>query len=291
MAIFLYGLPAIQMQNINISENRFVDQDAIGSFNVVVLNYVNDFIFNQNIINNQTNNGKGLRVSQSDGAIINANQISMLGAGNGGIGMRLSSLNGDGVTETHITNNFILGSHKGLVLDNLSQMVNVYHNSIVAHGAMGSFLSYGLQVTTTAGAHIDIQNNLILSTMTHPQAAIISYSGGNALQLAENNIYHGLSIDPYVYDGIAYAMLNDYQLASGLDGTSLDLTVNFVDLLNGDLHLAPGQYNDPDLLVVATTGTVFDVDGETRLPLSTHKGADDLDNEVIFKSSFDLANH
>ncbi len=290
MAIFLYGLPAIQMQNINISENRFIDQDAIGSFNVVLLNYVNDVIFNQNIINNVTNNGKGLRVNQVDGASINANQISMLGAGNGGIGMRLSSLNVDGISQTQITNNFILASHKGLVLDNLSQQVDVHHNSIVAHGAMASFLSFGLQVTTTAGAQIDIQNNLILSTMTHPQAAIISYSGGNALQLAEHNIYHGLSIDPYVYDGIAYATLGDYQLASGLDVDSLDMVVNFVDMINGDLHLAPGQYNDTDLLVVAASGVVYDVDGQTRLPFATHKGADDLDAEIIFKNGFNLIN-
>ncbi len=290
MAIYLYGLPSIQMQNITISENRFNDQDAIGSFNVVLLNYVNDFVFSQNIINNITSNGKGLRVNQSDGATINANQISMLGAGNGGIGMRLSSLNGDGITHTLITNNFILASHKGLVLDNLSQRVNVHHNSIVSHGTMGSFISYGLQVTTTSGAQIDIQNNLIHSTMTHPQAAVISYSGGNALQMAENNIYHGLSNDPYVFDGIAYATLGDYQLASGIDSASLDLAVNFVDMFNGDLHLAPGQYNDPDLWVVATAGTIFDVDGQTRLPLATHKGADDLDHEIIFKSSFDLAN-
>ena len=119
MAIYLYGLPTIQMQGVNISENRFNDQDAIGSFNVVLLNYVNDFVFNQNIINNATNNGKGLRVNQSDGATIEANQVIMSGGGNGGIGMRLSSLNGDGLTTSHISNNFIVASHKGMVVDNL----------------------------------------------------------------------------------------------------------------------------------------------------------------------------
>ena len=156
---------------------------------------------------------------------------------------------------------------------------------------MGSSLSFGLQVMTTVNAQVDIQNNLISSTMTHDEAAIINFSVVAPNSKIDSNVYHGQAINPYVFDGAEYADLTDYQMASGYDDMSLTKQVSYVDVLTGNLHLSPGQYNDPDLLVAAAPGVVFDVDGETRLPLATHKGADDLDAEIIFQSSFELASH
>lgn len=287
MAIYLSGTSVLPINGVTVTHNRFNEQRAIGSFNVVYFNYVDALNFSHNTINNLRSNAKGLRVNHSDGGTIDANQVNMLGGGNGGIGMRLSSLNGTDSSSTTITNNTIVASNKGLVLDNLSQNVAVLHNTIVADGSIASVLSYGIQINTTDGADIELKNNLISSTMTHDEALIFSYPSALAFSAVDDNVYHGLSLDPYMYDGLTYANFNDYQTASGLDPAALEKQVDYVDVAAGDLHLANSQYNDADLLIPAAPGVYFDVDGETRLPSASHKGADDLNAEWIFVNGFE----
>ena len=56
---------------------------------------------------------------------------------------------------------------------------------------------------------------------------------------------------------------------------SVDTTVNFADVSNGDLHLAGASDGDPNLAGTPLTDVTDDIDGDIRSTVAPYKGADE----------------
>ncbi len=288
-AIRLIGSVDNPMQQIHIRGNRFDDQSAAMDFYTLSVTHANGLSIEDNEIYNSLNNAKGVRIDQTSNALINANRLFMLGGGNGGQAFVMNAANDALPGQTDIQNNIMLASLRTLHIGTSSQNVHVQHNTLAATGALiGDTESAALKFSTSsAQANNLYRSNILYSDHTHGMAHLLQIDHSSSIASASDNVYDGQMQHPMQVDGVNHGSLTDHQNGTGLDATSLAKIIDFVDPGNADFHLTATQLLDADLIVPAAFGVIFDVDGETRLPHASTKGADDLDAESVFNSGFE----
>ena len=228
-----------------------------------------------NKIHDITNNGSnslagGCWVSSGNGIEIYNNFISDIKAPN--------TSNANGVIGINITST------------TANTTVGVYYNSVYLNASGGStFGSSAISVTASATATsgaLTMTNNIFIN-----QSAPGSSSGyttafrrsstnlGNLSYSDYNNFYSGTpSANRLIFfDGTNINQtLAQYQTTvSPNDANSKSVPVNFVDDVNGDLHLTGGSVGDLNLVGKPVSGITVDIDGELRDTISPYKGADE----------------
>ncbi|MDQ3021755.1 MAG: right-handed parallel beta-helix repeat-containing protein [Bacteroidota bacterium] len=169
--------------------------------------------------------------------------------------------------------------------------VGIYFNSIYLSGTGGSsFGSSGISVTanaTTTTAALDMQNNIIinLSTPGSTSGRSVAYRRSsvnlqNYAATSDYNIFYAGTPSArqlIFYDGTnSDQTLGAYQIrVAPRDANSKSVPVNFVDPVNGDLHLAGASISDPNLIGTPISGITTDIDGHIRSTTTPYKGADE----------------
>jgi hypothetical protein len=131
----------------------------------------------------------------------------------------------------------------------------VYNNSFY-NGCPSTY--YGAYIYY--GSNIKSLNNMYYCP--GPSYAVYVYPGTNIIN-SNYNLYYSTG-SSLAYWNAAYANLAALQAANGMDKQSISKTVNFVDPLNGNLHLTGSSQDDPALQGTMLPEVTVDIDGEPR---------------------------
>lgn len=161
-----------------------------------------------------------------------------------------------------------------------SGAINVYHNSVSITGtaASGALPSYGVlrgdNSTTAITSTVDIRNNIFSNLRTGGTGkhyAVANQSGtpsttGWGTNASNYNVLNTANATTTGLWGSADADFNAWRIASSGDANSFSaVTVNFVDVVAGDLHLNMGVTATPLESGGATIASVTtDFDNDTR---------------------------
>lgn len=171
----------------------------------------------------------------------------------------------------------------GIKTDNLSITdftENLYHNTIFIGGTYtaASYAIWFYQTNSLPATVIFNQkNNICVNEKTagnYNFASYITHSGGLTLNV-DNNCYWALG-NIAGWNGVLHKSLPDYQCAAGtIEQNTIFKNVNFIDKINGDLHLTGTSIGDYDLIGLTGLGIANDIDPNVRSTTAPYMGADE----------------
>jgi hypothetical protein len=172
------------------------------------------------------------------------------------------------------------GTVYGLYLLASGVIVDAYYNSVYLGGAnAGTSISYGVYKGTSTV--VTLKNNIIANvrTGTTANANRTLYVAGTtgALTSDYNAFYNtGTASNPMGYVGSTYyATLAAWKAATSYDANSVQGDPQFVDELNGDLHISTTDPTPVESKGTPIPGWATDFDGNTRHATRPDIGADE----------------
>jgi hypothetical protein len=245
-------------QDALFEDNSFIEQAA----GAISIHSHNEALFSHNTATSFYPDVIGFEFGGHANDVI-GNQLHV--NGNGAKGIVLSSANGFTYSKAEMKNNIINAKYIGVELTNFSHLYNIFHNTIRA--------SHIPLYIYDAGLGLEIVNNILVNNTAEPALFVTE---GADVDLSDYNVVTNSGGGTLVHwDGLDYSTLEEYQSATGMDPASVDTTVSFVDVANGDLHLAGASDGDPDMTGTPLADVTDDIDGDLRSTTAPYKGADE----------------
>jgi hypothetical protein len=163
-----------------------------------------------------------------------------------------------------IANNFIkimgTSTNYGMYLYYTSY-ANIFHNTVYNASTYSSAYS----IYSYYNDNMRFKNNIVYNANTAGYV-IRDYGSTGTIDWDNNIYYQGGTYFAYIYPaGTTYNSFALYQAGTGRDVNSKNMTVQFADPNNGDLHLAGASQNDMNMIGVLVAEVTDDIDKDPRV--------------------------
>lgn len=209
-----------------------------------------DIEFIDNTVESSAVDFVGLYLRNENKSQFQSNRIHLTGANS--IGIQFDNYDGVFLPKSLIANNFVSAAI-GIDFIGSSAAWHVYHNTIVGSVAP---LNY-----TDSGGSQEIVDNILINSGSG--AALVVDEAAD-IESFEYNRLHNTSGPLIEWEGLGYASLSTFAMATGLGANSTEGAVTFVDQANNDLHLTGGSVGDVSLSGVSVFEVTVDIDNDTR---------------------------
>lgn len=113
----------------------------------------------------------------------------------------------------------------GMSINNNSEYINVYYNTIHLYGELGS--TQALEINDSYNCNL--QNNILSNTT---EGYVLSVNNEDGILYSDNNVFYGNSTNPFFYAGMSLPSMYDFYSSSGFDESSLDIDPQFISDTN-----------------------------------------------------------
>ncbi len=168
------------------------------------------------------------------------------------------------------------------IVGRADRSIECYYNSVYLAGS-SSDSGYGINISGGAGDVI-VKNNIFVNNRLGEEQYALWYSFQQPQVQLDNNIYYAASQEGFFGRLVAveYTDLAEWQAEIGMDNLSQVILPEFVEFMEGDLHLTGSSLANQIFTALPIENVLDDFDGEMRHASYPYIGADEnLENPLV----------